>query len=99
MPGRGFAHINSRGPIPKQWGQFILFSVVFTPSPPRHHGTVGVLSVISLFLTNTTEHYIAGAGAYLYDWRGFVVPKKKTIVDLLVFSGKKDLASVRYLFL
>ncbi len=30
-----------------QRGQCILFSVVFTPSPPGHHGSVWVLSVIS----------------------------------------------------
>ncbi len=36
-----------------QWAQRVLFSVVFTPSPPSHHGSVWVLSVISLLLTNT----------------------------------------------
>ncbi len=30
-----------------------LFYVVFTPSPPSHHGSVWVLPVISLFLTST----------------------------------------------
>jgi hypothetical protein len=33
--------------------QCILFSVVFTPSPSSHHGSVWVLPVISLLLTNT----------------------------------------------
>jgi hypothetical protein len=35
----------------------ILFSVVFTPSPPSHghHGSVWLLYVISLLLTNTVS--------------------------------------------
>jgi hypothetical protein len=36
-------------------GHCILFSVVFTPSPPSHHGSVSVLPVVSLFLTNTVS--------------------------------------------
>jgi hypothetical protein len=39
----------------KQWGQFILFSVVFTSPPPSHHGNVWLLPVISLVLTNTVQ--------------------------------------------
>ncbi len=38
-----------------QRGQFILFSVVFTPSPPGHHGSVWLLPVISLLLANTVS--------------------------------------------
>ncbi len=38
-----------------QRGQCILFSVVFTPSPPSHHGSVWALPVISLLLTNTVS--------------------------------------------
>ncbi len=36
-----------------QRGRCVLFSAVFTPSPPSHHGSVWVLPVISLLLTNT----------------------------------------------
>ncbi len=44
-----------------QWGQCILFSVVFTPYPPQpppligNHGSVWVLPVISLLLSNTVS--------------------------------------------
>ncbi len=42
-----------------QGGQYILFSVVFTHSAPsHHHGSVWLLPVISLLLTNTID----GAG-------------------------------------
>ncbi len=34
-----------------QWGQRILFYVVFTPPPPSHHGIAWVLPVISLVST------------------------------------------------
>jgi hypothetical protein len=40
-------------------GQCILFSVVFTPSPPSHHGSVWVLPVIFLLVN---KHSIDGAG-------------------------------------
>jgi hypothetical protein len=36
-----------------QRGQYILFSVVFTPPPLSHHGSIWLLPVISLLLTNT----------------------------------------------
>jgi hypothetical protein len=35
--------------------QFVLFSVVFIPSPPFHHGSVWVLPFISLLLTITVS--------------------------------------------
>jgi hypothetical protein len=38
-----------------QRGQRIMFSVVFTPPPPCHHGIVWVIPVISLFLANTVS--------------------------------------------
>ncbi len=66
-------------------GQCILFSVVFTPSPPGHHGSICVLPVIyaiPLLLSNTVSPVRI---AYPYDGRGFVGLKKKTIVSLLVF--------------
>jgi hypothetical protein len=65
-----------------QRGQCILFSVVFTPSPPSHHGSVWVLPVISLLTLNR----LAGLPNHIYNGRGFVGPKKKTIVGLLVFN-------------
>jgi hypothetical protein len=56
-----------------QRGQFILFSVVFTPPP--------LLPVISLLLANTGSR---GCWlAYPYDSRGFVGTKKKTSLGLL----------------
>jgi hypothetical protein len=36
-------------------GPMFLFSVVFIPSPSSHHGSVWVLPVISLLLTNTVS--------------------------------------------
>ncbi len=72
-------------------GQCILFSVVFTPSPPSHHGIVWVPSVISLLLTNIVSPVRAWYG--IMDGRGFVRPKKKTIVGLLVFN---PLCGARY---
>jgi hypothetical protein len=62
-----------------------LFSVVFTPSPPMQPplqclGPTCHLSTLS-------KHCIGRCGLALsYDWRGFVRPKKKTIVGLLVFN-------------
>ncbi len=53
------------------------------PSPtPSHHGSVWVLPVIFLLITNTVSPVRA---CYPYDGRGFVGTKKKTIVGLLVF--------------
>jgi hypothetical protein len=52
-----------------QWAQCILFSVVFTPSPPSHHGSVWLLPVISLLLTNTVSPVRL---AYPYDGRPFL---------------------------
>ncbi len=60
----------------------ILFSVVFTPPPSSHHGSVWLLPVISLLLGITL--YRECGLAYPYDWRGFVGTKKKTSVGLLV---------------
>jgi hypothetical protein len=48
---------------PSQRGRCILLSVVFTPSPPGPHGSVWVITVISLLFTN--------------DGRGFVGPQKE----------------------
>ncbi len=63
-------------------GQCILFSVVFTPSPPSHHGSVWVKPIISLLLNNT----VSPVQAYPNGGRGFVGPKKKTVVGFLVFN-------------
>ncbi len=54
-------------------GHFIFFSVVFTPPPPSHHGSVWLLPVIE---------YRGFRLAYPYDWRGFVGAKKKASVGL-----------------
>ncbi len=67
----------------------ILFSVVFTPPPPpamdetspSYHGSVWLLPVFSLLLTNTVSR-VCGL-AYPYDCRGFVGAKKKTILGHL----------------
>jgi hypothetical protein len=64
--GGGKAAFNIRAPcihiaiIDKggQRDQFILFSVVFIPSPPIHHGSILALPVISLLLASKC---IAGA--------------------------------------
>jgi hypothetical protein len=48
-----------------------LFSVVFTPSAPRHHCNVLFQPLL----------------AYPYDWRGWVGTKIKTSVGLLVFNA------------
>ncbi len=61
-----------------QPGQCILFPVVFTPPSPSHHGSVWLLPVISLLLTNTVSPRCRLA--YPYDWRGFARAKKKTSV-------------------
>jgi hypothetical protein len=42
------------GPTEYKRDQRTLFSVVFTPSPPSHYGSV--LLVISLLLTNTVQY-------------------------------------------
>jgi hypothetical protein len=62
-----------------QWDQCILFSVVFTHSPPGYHGSVWVVPFISLLLTNTVSPVR----------RGYIGPKQKPIVGLLVFKGPK----------
>ncbi len=69
-----------------QRGQCILFSVVYNTAPPSHHGSLWVLPVISLLLTITL--YRRYGLAYPYDGRGFVGPKKKTIVGLLVLNHR-----------
>ncbi len=51
------------------------------PFSPSHHGSLWVLPTISLILTNT----VSLVQACLFP-RGFVGPKKKTIVGLLVFN-------------
>ncbi len=61
----------------------ILFSVVFTPSPCSHHGSVWFLPVSSLLLTNTLSPVRARLSIW---WEKFVGPKKKTIVGLLVID-------------
>jgi len=48
-------------------GENVFFSVVFTSSYLSNHDSIWLLPVISLVLT-----CIAGAGAFPYDWRGFV---------------------------
>jgi hypothetical protein len=58
--------------------QYILLSVVFTPSFPAMLGSIWILPVISLLLTNTVSPVRA---CLSYDERGFVGPKKKTTVS------------------
>ncbi len=70
-PSRQFDHEALRG-------QCIMFSVVFTP----HRQCF--LPVVSLFLSNSVSP--VRACPIIYVGRGFVVPKKKTTVDLLVFN-------------
>ncbi len=45
-------------------GRSVLFSVVFTLSPPSHHGSVWLLPAISLLLTNT----VSPVRAYISIW-------------------------------
>ncbi len=47
-----------------------LFSVVFTPSLPSHHGSVWVLPVISMLLTNTVSPVQARITICLESFRG-----------------------------
>ena len=74
-PGRGMGG--------RQRGQCILFSVVFTPStspppqPPRQ-----CLSPTCHLSTLYRRYGLALS----YDGRGFVGPKKKTIVSFIVFN-------------
>ncbi len=56
----------------------LLISVVFTPSPPSHRGSIWLLPVISLLLINIESQVRR---------RGFVGPEKKTSVVLLVFNS------------
>ncbi len=48
-----------------QWGQHILFSVVFTPPPSSHHGSVWLVPVISLPTTNTVSPMMACLSIWL----------------------------------
>ncbi len=61
------------------WKLYAMGSIYFIfcrlyPSSPSDHGSVWLLPVISLFLTNTVHR--CGL-AYPYDWRGFVGTKKR----------------------
>ncbi len=51
-------------------GQFILFSVVFTPSPPSRQGSVWVLPDISLLLTRTISWVRACLSIWSERFRG-----------------------------
>jgi hypothetical protein len=94
-----FDHFPPPPPLhPSQWGCTILYH--FDGRPQYHsatgpmcfvfcrlysfflqpYGSVLFLPVISLLLTNTVSL------AYPCDWRGFVGPKKKTSVGLLVLN-------------
>jgi hypothetical protein len=53
-----------------QRGQRVLFSVVFTPPHPSHHGSVWVLPVISLLLANTVSPVQACLSILLEIFRG-----------------------------
>jgi hypothetical protein len=58
------------------------------PSPsPYHRGSVWLLLVYFILLTNTVSRVRL---AYPYDWRGFVGTKKKTSVGLLVILFLDD---------
>jgi hypothetical protein len=61
-----------------------LISVVFALSPTSHHDNVWLLPVISLFLTDTVTP-VRACSIHMIG-RGFVGPKKKTSVGLLVFN-------------
>jgi hypothetical protein len=61
----------------------IMYSVVFTPSPPSHHVRFG--SYLSSLYSSLTLHRWCGL-VYPYGWRDFVGTKKKTIVGLLIFN-------------
>ncbi len=64
--------------FPAQRGQCILFSVVFAHSPPSNHGSVSVLSVISV--AGLSIHMI---GEVSGD------PKNKTILGPLLFNPRE----------
>ncbi len=53
-----------------QRGQCILISVVLTPSPPSHLGSLWLLPVISLLLTNTVPPVRASRCIWLERFRG-----------------------------
>ncbi len=66
-------------------GHCLWISVIFTTPPTSNHGSVGVLPVISLLLTHTVSP-VRVFLKKLYDEKGFVGPKQKAIVGLLVFN-------------
>jgi hypothetical protein len=55
---------------PRQKRPWILFSVVFTPSPSSHRGSVWVLPVISLLLNNTISPLRASLSIWWKRFRG-----------------------------
>ncbi len=67
-------------------GQCVLFSVVFTPPPPSHHGSVWLLPVVSLLLTNAISRMRAFLPVYIWS-ESFVGTKTKTSLGLLVFNS------------
>ncbi len=67
-----WSRVKNRSIYVQKRGQCFLFSVVFIPSPPS----------LSLLLNNTVGLHCRT----IYDWRGFVGPKTKTSVGLLVFN-------------
>ncbi len=66
---------------PRPMGQMYFAFCRLYPFSPQHHGSVWLLLVISLLLTDT-ESPVQACPAYPYDGRGFVGPKKNTIVCL-----------------
>ncbi len=77
-----------------QRGQFILFSVVFSPHPRSHHGSVWLLPVISLLLTNTVSLVRACLSIWLERFRGS--QKEDERVPL---SIKSSLIQIKFCFI
>ncbi len=71
----------------EQRGQYILFSVVFTPSPPQPAPRQCLDPYLSP-LSSTVALYRRCGIALSYAGRGVVRPKTKTIVGLLVFNHR-----------
>ncbi len=95
-----------------QRGLYILFSVVISSSPPSHHGSVCVLPVISLYLTNTVSPVWACLIIWWERFRGtqkeddrrplsIQYPLSLSITMVFIYSLKSNVqqgAYIRYCF-